>query len=94
MDEVQITKVVTLEKVASIDGWGSEEPASKRPKWSEWKEAQEYFAPCKWGDPETETQKKSLELKILYEKDRIIFEDGTTLVRSKRKEFEDFRLSF
>ena len=93
MDEVQVTKVVTPEKVVDINGWGSKEPVTKRPKWSQWR-APDDFVPRKWGDPETEIQKKSRSLKELYEKNKIIPYYGTTLLQSKKEEFKAFGLSF
>ena len=96
-ENVQVKVKVEPEEVGSYEKWGSVEPVPKRARkaWDlpEPTEEEEYFKDRGWA-PETATQKKSTELRIEYEKDRIILEDGLVWYRTDRKTYELFRGSF
>ena len=86
---------VTPDEVTSTKGWEPFKPTPKRPRWGpEPTEEEKYFKPRGWGEPATEAHKKSVELRSIYEKDRVIDEDGVKWYRTDKKTFEDFRGSF
>ena len=94
-DEVQVNENENARtKWAKWKAAPLELPELKRTKWAEKTEDLKYFEPCGWLAPVTEAHKKSEELKELYERNRISYEDGTPIVLSDRKEFELFRTSF
>ena len=92
------TETVARDKVVSTKEWGSEEPVPKRARkaWDlpEPTDKEKYFRVCAWGEPKTEAQKRSAELRALYEEDRIIVEDGVYWYRTDRKTYDLFRESF
>ena len=96
-ENVQVKVKVEPEEVGSYEKWGSVEPVPKRARkaWDlpEPTSEEEYFKDRGWA-PETVIQKKSTELKVEYEKDRIILEDGLVWYRTDRKTYELFRGSF
>ena len=93
LDEAQVNENART-KWAKWKAAPLELPELKRTKWTKVTENLKYFKPRGWLAPVTEAHKKSKELKELYERNWISYEDGTPIVRSDRKEFELFRTSF
>ena len=91
--QVQVkTETVEPDEVISFKEWEPVEPAPKRAKkaWDppEPTEEEKYFRIRTWGEPKTETQKRSEELRNLYEKDRIIIKNGSYWYRTDWKTYD------